>query len=638
MRNIIVGTAGHIDHGKSALVEALTGTHPDRLEEEKRRGITLDLGFAFLDLGDVSVGFIDVPGHERFVRNMLAGAGGFDLVLLVIAADESIKPQTREHFEICKLLGIGRGLLALTKSDLVDSGTLDLVRLEAGEFVRGSFLENAPMIAVSAKTGEGMDQLRTDLARIARETPLKDPTGYFRLPIDRAFAMKGFGTVITGTLLSGEVAPEDELELFPSKRRVRVRGVQSGGKLLERATAGQRTALNLAGIDHHEIERGMVLAAPKRFEPTTRLDARVRLLPSVRKLKHRARTHFHQGTAEAIAEIYLLDGSEIAPGGSAFAQLRLSHPVLVLPGDRFILRQFSPVITIGGGVVLDAFAPRHRSGDSDATRLLQTLESGISGDTSARADALNAIIAAHSAGITLAELLMRTGWQEDEIQRLVESLARVGRLRIASQQPYIVASLETMELCAARMMTEVERFHRGNPLEEAFSKEELRMRAASAVRPEVFRAVLEDLVSAGKLSATGDLVKRAGRTIDLLPEELRAKEQIEREFARAGLTAPAVSQVLAALPVEARRAQKLLQLLLRERALVKVNKELVFHRDALDELRRKLAEYKRTQGERLAVGTFKELAGVSRKYAIPLLEYLDKERVTRRVDDYRVIL
>ncbi|MFZ0736269.1 MAG: selenocysteine-specific translation elongation factor, partial [Candidatus Acidiferrales bacterium] len=296
MKHVIVGTAGHIDHGKSALVEALTGTHPDRLEEEKRRGITIDLGFAFLELGDVRIGFVDVPGHERFVRNMLAGAGGIDLALLVIAADESIKPQTREHFDICRLLGISSGIIAVTKSDLVDSDVLGIVKLEVEELVRGSFLEGAPIVGVSAKKGGGLDVLKTELHRVAQSVPGKDATRYFRLPIDRAFAVKGFGTVVTGTLISGSVRPEDEVEVFPVERLVRVRGLHSGGAAVERAVAGQRTALNLAGIELDELHRGMTLAAPGVFAPTKRFDARIELLGSALPLKNRARVHLHLGT------------------------------------------------------------------------------------------------------------------------------------------------------------------------------------------------------------------------------------------------------------------------------------------------------------------------------------------------------
>jgi len=637
MRNIVVGTAGHIDHGKSALVEALTGTHPDRLEEEKRRGITLDIGFAFLELGEVSIGFVDVPGHERFVRNMLAGASGFDLVLLVIAADESIKPQTREHFEICKLLHIPRGLVVLTKCDLVDREVLELVRLEAEEFIRGSFLDGSPIVPVSAKTGAGLDDLRRQLARIAAETPPKDASRYFRLPVDRAFAMKGFGTVVTGTLIAGEVKAEDEVELFPSGRRLRVRGVQSGGKAVIRASAGQRTALNLAGIEHQEVQRGMVLAAPNRFEAATRLDASIALLPSAKKLKNRARVHFHHGSAETIAEVHLYSAKEMAPGTTGLAQLRLADAMLALPGDRFILRQFSPVVTIGGGTILHI--PRGRKlRDAQAVNFLDVLERGLDGDVSARAAALKAIVASNAEGSTLSDLVMGTGWPEEEIRGMLKDLAAESQLRLVGEPLLAAVSAQVVASCADRLVREVERFHRANPLAEAISKEDLRTRCAAALRADIFRAALDDAIAAGKLTVAGDLVKRAGRSIQLQPGEARAKEQIEREFARGGLAAPAIEAVLTALPVEMGQAQKILQLLLRERVLLKISNDVVLHHDAVDHVRKLLAEYKRTRGERLAVTDFKELAGVTRKYAIPLLEYLDRTGVTRRVGDYRVIL
>jgi selenocysteine-specific elongation factor len=632
MKNVIVGTAGHIDHGKSALVEALTGTNPDRLEEEKRRGITIDLGFAFLEAGDVRLGLVDVPGHERFVRNMLAGVGGIDLVLLVVAADESIKPQTREHFDICRLLAIPRGVVALTKSDLVDADMLELARLEVEEFLRGSFLEGAPVVPVSARTGRGVEELKRELARVASDVPGKDASRYFRLPIDRAFAMKGFGTVVTGTLVSGQVKPEDEAELFPARRRVRVRGVQSGGRPVERAVAGQRTALNLAGVELAEVGRGMVLASPGRFEARRRLDARVALLSSARRLKNRTRVHFHQGTAETLAEVVLLDQAELAPGQSAFAQLRLDDAVLVLPQDRFILRQFSPVVTIGGGVVLDALAPRHRRRDEHVLPYLAAVERG------SREEILAAMAAAAPRGLELTQIVARSGWLEAEVRETAARLAQAGRLRVVGQQPLVVASAASFAECLARMRAAIEAFHRANPLVEGIAKEDLRARAAAEARPEVFRAALEELAAAGEVGVAGDIVKRAGREIALRPEEARAKEQIEQAFSRAGLAVPALKEVLSKLPVEARRAQKLLQLLLREQVLVKVSEELVFHRSAVAHLRELLADYKRKNGERLPIAAFKEMTGVTRKYAIPLLEYLDRERVTRRVGDERVIL
>jgi selenocysteine-specific elongation factor len=633
IKHVIVGTAGHIDHGKSSLVEALTGTNPDRLEEEKRRGITLDLGFAFLDLEGVRLGLVDVPGHERFVRNMLAGAGGIDLVLLVIAADEGIKPQTREHFEICSLLGIPRGIIAIMKSDLVDSDSLGLVRLEIEEFVRGSFLEGAPIVPVSARSGAGLDELKSVLRRAAQAVAAKDATQHFRLPIDRSFAMKGFGTVVTGTLISGAVKVEDEVELYPMRKRLRVRGLHSGGKQIERAVAGQRTALNLAGIEHEEVTRGMVLAPAGLFEATQRVDARVTLLGSAPPLKNRARVHFHQGTAEAIAEVILLDdgGGQLAAGGSAFAQLRLDKPLLLLPGDRFILRRFSPVVTIGGGTVLDARAPRHKRKDAAVAPFLGVLEHGK------REEILGALVEATPRGLTLAEILARTGWSESATRATAEKLAAAKRVRILGGAPIVVAPAQAVTDCAAAIRKAVETFHRANPLLPGIPKQELRARAGRA-RVEIFDTALGDLVAARALVTAGDLVSQAGREITLSTEEKRAKELIEREFERAGLTVPGFASVLAKLPVDAARAQKILQILLREKVLVKISSDLVFHRSTLQRLREMLAKYRKERGARLPITVFKELTGITRKYAIPLLEHLDREQVTRRAGDERVIL
>src|SRR5579863_7954773 len=371
MRNIIVGTAGHIDHGKTALVKALTGTDADRLAEEKRRGITIDLGFAHLQLAkDIRIGFIDVPGHERFVRNMLAGAAGIDLVLFVISAMESIKPQTREHFEICRMLGVKAGVIALTKIDLADPELLELARLEVDEFVAGSFLEGAPKVAVSSITGEGIPELRGELERAARAIEQKKTSGWFRLPIDRAFTMKGFGTVVTGTLISGTLTPEQEVEVYPIGRRLRVRGIQVYGEPATRALAGERTAVNLAGIDPAEIHRGMVLSEVGRFAPARVLDCRLDLLPSAKPLKNRAPVHFHTGAAETLAEVRYLDNRlTLEPGDSTWARIVLKEPVLTFPGDRFIIRMFSPMLTIGGGVVADISAHRYGRGEHAAGRL-----------------------------------------------------------------------------------------------------------------------------------------------------------------------------------------------------------------------------------------------------------------------------
>ncbi len=631
MKNVIVGTAGHIDHGKSALVEALTGTHPDRLEEERRRGITIDLGFAFLGSGDLTLGFVDVPGHERFVRNMLSGVGGVDLVLLVIAADEGIKPQTREHFDICRLLEIPRGIVALTKCDLVDAEALAVVRMEVADYLRGSFLETAPMIAVSARTGAGLAELKSALLHAAEDVPAKDASRHFRLPIDRVFAIKGFGTVVTGTLVAGQAAPEDEVELFPPKRRLRVRGIQSGGHSETRALAGQRTAMNLASIEVADLRRGMVLAAPGRFSATKRLDARISLLPSVsRPMKNRAHVHFHQGTMETIAEVVFLQGTQLAPGECGFAQLLLQDEVFVLPGDRFIFRQFSPVITIGGGKVLDAQARRHRARDAAALKFLEIVDRGN------RANTLQALLEAAPQGLGLDEIIRRTGWLPQEIERDAELLAKAGAVRILNRKPFFLASASHVSACAKRLREAVAQYHRANPLAEGIPKEGLRAQVGAG--REVLEAALAELIAARELSMSGDAVKSAGRAVTLNQDEERARGQIEAAFEKAALTAPASKEVLAGVSVDTDRAQRILQLLLREGVLVKVAEDLIYHRNALARLRESVKAYKVSRGVRIKVPTFKELTGISRKYAIPLLEYLDRTGVTRREGDERVIL
>ena len=472
MKSIILGTAGHIDHGKTALVKALTGIDADRLEEEKRRGITIDLGFAHLELAAPSgeklrLGFIDVPGHERFVRNMLAGVGGMDLVLMVIAADESIKPQTREHFEICRLLSIPRGITVITKSDMVDEDTLSVVRMEIEDFVRGSFLDvsRSPVVAVSALKGTGLDELKREIIRLAAEVPARDTEALFRLPIDRVFTMKGFGAVVTGTLITGKVKKEEEVEVFPSRKRARVRGVQVHGSSADQAIAGQRTALNLAGIQMEELARGMTLAAPGIFEPTQRLEVQISLLKDAKPLKNRARVHFHAFTSETIAEVALYGVTELKPGGTAFAQLRSAEPLLLLPGDRGILRQFSPVVTIGGAVVLDAF-PLSRLKQEARQSFLKILSSGN------RQEALLARIARRGhEGLSIAAAVRETGLKQSVLQPVIAAM--VQQKQIIQMGEFLLSS-ESVQKTREKLVVALEAFHKANPLVGGISKEELR--------------------------------------------------------------------------------------------------------------------------------------------------------------------
>ena len=649
MKSIIVGTAGHIDHGKTALVKALTGMDADRLEEEKRRGITVDLGFAHMDLpgphGEVMrLGFVDVPGHERFVRNMLAGVGGIDLVLMVIAADEAIKPQTREHFDILQLLGVQRGLTVLTKSDAVDADTLEVVRLEVEEFLRGTFLDKPHSIyAASALTGAGIDELKSALAEAANDVQPRDSRALARLPIDRVFSMKGFGTVVTGTLVGGTIHREDELELLPSGCRVRVRGVQVHGRPADAALAGQRTALNLVGANKDELERGMTLVPPGILRTTRRADAQITLLSSApHALKNRARIHFHSHSMETVAEVVLhsqpdihqLNASKAAggshgraqllPGQSTFARLKLPEATLLLPGDRFILRQFSPVITIGGGVVLDV-APLLRSQAS-----LLSLKILSSGD-------IEAILAERIArrqedGISSADLVAETGWPKSAIEANTALSIQTGSVVRVND---LFLDRKAIQRLQEEALNAAAAFHKKNPLVDGMGKEELRVQMQAT--PEVFEAVAAMLVRDKKLEIPADLVRLPGRGVVMKDDEAESKQTIEEAFASAGLRVPALNEVVAGLKVDKVRAQKIVTLMLRDKLLIKISDELVFHRSALEQLRKELAAYK-IKSPKIDVARFKEMTGVTRKYAIPLLEYLDRERVTRRVGDAREIL
>jgi selenocysteine-specific elongation factor len=633
VKSIIVGTAGHIDHGKTALVKALTGIDADRLEEEKRRGITIDLGFAHMDLPGANgemlrLGFVDVPGHERFVRNMLAGVGGIDLVLLVIAAEESIKPQTREHFDILQLIGVKRGITVLTKSDTVDAETLDVVRLEVEEFLRGTFLEapKSPIVAVSALTGAGLDDLKRAMVMAAAEVETRNSKALVRLPIDRVFTMKGFGTVVTGTLISGTVRKDEELEAFPTSRRVRVRGVQVHGQSADAAVAGQRTALNLAGASTEDLSRGMTLAPTATFAVTRNVDVQLRLLSSApRPLKNRARVHFHSNTMETVAEVVLHEIKQVAPGSEVWARIKFAQPALLLPGDHFIIRQFSPVVTIGGGVVLNA-TPISRELRDD--KILQIL-AGKDRQAILRVR----IWRYYHDGVSLADLIAETGWTKDAIEReLAEPLKAREIVRIND----VFLIRDAWQTLKQQVVPSLEQFHKNNPLVGGMSKKELQIRT-DASNGAVFEAILQALTAERKIEIAGDLVRLPGHGVVMKDDEAESKKKIEEAFASAGLKVPALHEVIAGLTVDRDRAQKIVTLLLRDRVLVKVSQELVFHRTALEELRRQMKEEK-AKSSRIDVGKFKELTGVSRKYAIPLLEYLDRERVTRRVGDAREIL
>ncbi len=632
MRHVIVGTAGHIDHGKSALVKALTGVDPDRLKEEQVRGITIDLGFAHLDLGDVQVGFVDVPGHEKFVKNMLAGVGGIDFVLLVVAADESIMPQTREHFDICRLLGVHSGIVVINKTDLVDPEMIELVRDEVMETTHGSFLENSQVIAVSSKTGDGIMELKKAIHDLALAMKPRPSNRLLRLPIDRAFSIKGFGTVATGTLTSGDISKDQEVELIPGGLTARVRGLQVHGNMVSKSVAGQRTAVNLQGIDLDQVERGMVVTVPRTFHATRILDVRLLLLPGAKPLKNLVKVRFHQGTIEVLARVALLGREALAPGQTGYAQLRLDSPVFCLHGDNFIIRQFSPTVTIGGGAILNPNPLKHKSTDREILGALEGLDTE---DISKKIPIL--LGAGAKRAMDLNELNSLFGLPVQELSKLCASLSQTGKLVIVPAPSPILVLPPVIDSLKIDTVRQVSAFHKENSLQKGISKEELRKRIYDDLPLEVFRYCLEELVEKQKIAFQEDMVSLYGREVQLTSEGLQLKEKIEAFFVKAGVFAPFLSEVQNSVNADSEEARRILFWMIKEKILVKLSDDLIYHRDTLDGIKKQI-KAKFSPGSKFGVADFKEIFGISRKHAIPLLEHLDRERFTRRQGNDRILL
>ena len=638
MSSLIVGTAGHIDHGKSALVRALTGTDPDRLPEEKRRGITIDLGFADLELDDLRIGFVDVPGHERFIKNMLAGAHGIDLLALVIAADEGVMPQTREHFDICRLLGVRNGLVVITKRDLVDEEMLALVEDEARELTVGSFLDSAPIVSVSSRTGAGLDELRARLTELGKRVPPRSQDFAMRLPIDRSFSMKGFGAVVTGTLISGKITEGDELELLPSQTNVRVRGLQVHGKSVHEAHAGQRTAVNLAGVDTAQIERGMVLAPAGRLRPTQIVDVWVDVLPgATRAVRSRSRVRFHVGAAEVLGRVRVLDGpSQIAAGSGGLAQLRFEAPVVAVHGDRFILRSYSPAETIAGGVILNPFATKHRARDLERERELLRLL--MNDERTAKFAAF--VRGVGERGLRLADVAAATGWTDEVLNRVAASVRAEGSVLDVGG---VYLARESVDRLSGAVLEELERHHKREPLARGMLRETLREKVFTHSPPELFAGVIARLEAAGKVVSEKDIVRLSQHSVGLSEQDLQLSKRIEQIYVAAGVEAPSVDDVMTRANVSSpqrAQARKILQLLIDDRKVVRIQGEMFMHAQVVQNLKVKLQAYasKHEPDRLIDVAAFKDLAGVSRKYAIPLLEYFDRAQVTRRAGDKRLIL
>ncbi len=626
--SFVIGTAGHIDHGKSALVKGLTGIDPDRLEEEKRRGMTIDLGFAHLDLpSGRRVGIVDVPGHERLIKNMLAGAGGIDLVLLVVAADEGVMPQTREHLDILRFLNLRQGLVVLNKIDLVeDPGWLLLVEEDIAGLMAGTFLEGAPIVPVSAKTGQGLDRLVAEIDRGLDGVAPHPLDGPVRLPIDRVFTMLGFGTVVTGTLWSGRVRPGDTLEVLPAGLTVRVRQVEQHGQRVAEVTAGSRTALNLAGVEREALDRGMVLASPGTLQPATLLDVHVRTLATAPPLAHLARVRLYLGTAEVFCRLALLDRERLAPGKEALAQVRLERPVVAVRGDRFVLRRYSPLATLGGGEVITVNPPRRRRGEQAVT----AVASLSTADVSALVQA--AVAQCGLAGVTIEGLAPAVAQRPEALAEIAARLVGDGKVLHVRERLFDASAVER---ATTRLLEVLAAAHREALWRLGLPREEVKTRTFSGADDRLFAAVLDRLTAGGTVGVTRGFVHLASHRPVHSAEEQAVRAAIVTACTTGGFSPPAPAEVETRVGSGARFAH-MMQSLLEEGTLVEVAPGVVFAAAVLEEGARRVVAHIQEHGE-ITVAQLRDALGTSRRFALALLEYFDGVKLTRRVADRRVL-
>ena len=641
MRDLLVGTAGHIDHGKTTLLKALTGIDADRLAEEKRRGITIDIGFAHMSLGSCRIGFVDVPGHEKLVKNMLAGIGGIDLALLIVAADESIMPQTLEHFHICRLLDIPRGIVVLTKCDSVEPELLNLVREEIRTMTRGSFLQNGPVIAVDSITGSGLESLKRALIeQAAKSEPNRDSRHerVFRLPVDRVFSMRGFGTVVTGTLTSGIIRKEDAVAIYPSGKRGRVRRIEIFNREAGEAVAGQRTALNLMGLGKEDLKRGMVLSRPGGLRPTRSLDASIKVLESApRPLRRRTPVRFHHGSGEWQGYVYPLEGKTVAPGQRALAQLRLEQPAVCWIGDRFILRMDSPPVTVGGGVVLDDVPPRHRARNLPgellpAKALYSGLEAGNRDPDPLRIEFL--VRSKGEMGIDVNETAARIGTPAGRILRHLQQLPEFD---LVPQDPPLAVTRTALRSLDSSMLAYLDESHARNPLAAGVPKEELRNRFLNSARIDYFHFLLRRLEQRDLIRIDRSIVMRRGWEPRLNPAQEAVQQSLLGILRRSFPRPPTLTELKRRLHHPPDRTEDVYFFLIQQGDLVRVGGELVLTPSQVQRLKNEV-RIKFPPGRSFSVPEFKDSLGITRKYAIPFLEYLDREGITRRQGDERVVL
>lgn len=633
MKHFVLGTAGHVDHGKTALIKALTGVDTDRLKEEKERGITIELGFASLNLpSGQTLGIVDVPGHEKFIKNMVSGAAGIDLVMMVIAADEGIMPQTKEHLHICSLLGISRGIVSLTKTDLVEKDWLELVKSEINEFLRGTFLEGAPIVPVSAIKKEGLADLIAALESTINNIPEKEDCGIFRLPIDRVFTMKGFGTVVTGTLVSDRIKIGEDIRILPEEINARIRGIQVHNQPVEEAWAGQRTAINLQGMEKSAIKRGDVLARPETIRPSQRLDVFVEFLSSnAKNLKNRTLVRLHTGTSEIIARVILLDKDEIAPGQKAFAQLVLVNKDVVVAGDRFVLRSYSPITTIGGGQIIDPLPAKHKRLNTKIIDELNRLQSGP------LPERISVILERNQfMGINLRGLAFRLGINAKNIRESLENLFSAKKAFLLDNEGTTVISAYYFNQLEELIGKNLAAYHKKNPLQEGISKEELKASLGHVISSKLFNMAMSSLNKKGTVASDKNNVRLSGHEIQLAGELDSLRQAIAKIYNEAGLAPPSLTDVVGKFKDQKAKAQSLITLMLKDGDLIKINEELCFAREALEKLR---GDYKALliKDGKATPASFKDLTGLSRKYIIPLMEYFDMSKLTVRVDDHRIL-
>ena len=634
MREIVLGTAGHVDHGKTSLVKALTGIDTDRLKEEKARGITIELGFAYLDLPcGHRLGIIDVPGHEKFVRNMVAGVGGIDILAFVIAADEGIMPQTREHFEICRLLGVQRGIIVLTKKDMVEPDWLEMVQEEVREYFSDSFLEDAPMLAVSSLSGEGIDEVKAELDRLVAASDFSEAFGPFRLPVDRIFTIKGFGAVVTGTSISGRVAMGEEIVIYPAGQTGRIRGIQVHAKEVQEVEAGHRTAINIQGVDKELIHRGEIVATPGSLAPSYIMDAElIYLSANEKKLKNRSRVRIHLGTAEIMGRVVLINDEELAPGENADIQLLFEEPACAWPGDHYVIRSYSPVFTIGGGRILNGQAAKKKRFRDGNKQIFQTYHQG----------SVEELILLHleesgPAGLTADQLAVQMGLFGKKLKKALDPPVSARKVVVVDSDRQRMLAASVVDGLQKWLCQTVAEYHQAHPLKPGIPGEELRSQMVVVREQKLFQFLLNDLLKKGRLEQEEALVKLPGHQVSLAEDGDKLRLEMEKFYRQAGLAVPTIKELYARFSENSQALVKeILALLVRDGAAVKVSEELYFHVEAIAELQNDLISLISKEGEIDAQG-FKSLTGLSRKFSIPLLEYFDKAKVTLRIGDKRVL-